>query len=205
MRVRIAQSEAERARIFRFRYAVYIQEMGKQFPFADHAQRLLSDPLDRNGVHLFIEKGEAVIATLRINWGSDEAVPREFSEWYSLGSFSDYPARQQSFTSRMMVAHESRGSSAALRLIVEAYRIVRRRPALINFIHTTTERLSFFKKLGFREYRKAFVAPGLGERWPLVLILDDFDHLKACQSPLLAVAESFGGRHKPLENESVER
>jgi putative hemolysin len=68
MRVRIAQSEAERARIFRFRYAVYIQEMGKQFPFADHAQRLLSDPLDRNGVHLFIEKGEAVIATLRINW-----------------------------------------------------------------------------------------------------------------------------------------
>jgi len=33
--------------IYRFRYQIYVDEMGKRLSYADHEQRMLYDPLDQ--------------------------------------------------------------------------------------------------------------------------------------------------------------
>ena len=44
--VSLAVSEAERQEVYRFRYAVYVEEMGKSPPDANHERRVLMDGFD---------------------------------------------------------------------------------------------------------------------------------------------------------------
>ena len=74
--VAIAETPQEREAVFRLRYQVYVEEMGKRLASADHGRRLLTDPLDETGL-LFLARdpeGE-VAATLRCNEGL-EGIPR---------------------------------------------------------------------------------------------------------------------------------
>ncbi|MBM3466201.1 MAG: hypothetical protein FJX76_29290 [Armatimonadetes bacterium] len=41
-----AESPAEREAIYRFRYDVYVAELGKAMPHADHERRTVRDPED---------------------------------------------------------------------------------------------------------------------------------------------------------------
>ena len=47
-RIAFASTSDERERIFRFRYRIYVQEMGKQPSYADHVNSRLCDDMDQN-------------------------------------------------------------------------------------------------------------------------------------------------------------
>ena len=46
VRVVLAQSQEEREEIFGLRYEIYVEEMGKSPPEADHRHRMIRDSLD---------------------------------------------------------------------------------------------------------------------------------------------------------------
>lgn len=184
MTIDTAKTPDEQERIFRFRYTIYVEEMGKPMPGADHVQRTLRDELDNHATHLYALRGGEIMATLRIFWGRD-GIPPQYKAWYGLHGFDSSSQSDFSFTGRMMVAGAVRGGTAALALATEAYRLGRLSNVAFDFIHTTPPLIPFFERLGHRRYTTEFIDPDLGPRTPMVLTLDDLTHLKAQGSPFL--------------------
>lgn len=182
-----AQSPEDLEAIYRFRYAIYVEEMGKPMPGADHDRRLLHDALDARSTQLIARKDGELAGVIRITWGRD-GLPETFVEWYGLRRFRDFAREQISFTGRLMVAQKFRRSAAAIRLACEAYRLGRLSGISLDLIHTTRPLVPFFERLGHRRYASEFLDPDLGPRTPLVLALCDVAHLQRCRSPFMELA-----------------
>lgn len=181
--IRQAETKEDRQEVFRFRYEIYVKEMGKPMPGADHSRWQLYDESDERATHLMALDNQELVGSLRIIWGSLE-IPQTYPGWYGLGEFTEFPASALSFTGRLMVLPGRRNSLAATALAGEAFRLGLKRGVKFDFIHTTPPLVRFFERLGHRRYRADFVDPDLGPRIPMVLALDDREHLKRCRSPL---------------------
>lgn len=195
MQIIQTDSDEHRERIYRFRYSIYVEEMGKPMPGADHERRTLRDELDERSTHLMALRGEELIGTIRITWGAD-GLPARFVNWYGLDRFDGFPKKEISFTGRLMVSEGLRSSAVSLALAREAYRLGRERGVGFDFIHTTPALIPFFERLGHRRYASEFLDPDLGSRTPMVLVLGDVRHLDSCRSPFSSLARELN-HHRP--------
>jgi len=186
--IKVAQTDAERDAIYRFRYQVYIEEMGKPYRHADHERKRLSDPLDENATLLYFAREDKILGTLRINWGEDLTAFRTFAKSFNLGRFKSFPATSISFCSRLMVHKDHRSSAIAAHLSTAAYQLGRDRGVQFNFVHCVPRLLRLFERMGFRQYKQHFQDAEVGEQVPLVLVVEDIEHLKAIGSPFVAIA-----------------
>src|SRR5882757_8136585 len=98
--IRVADCEQTRRAIYKFRYKIYIEEMGKPYRNADHENRLLTDELDENATLLYAEESGEIVGTTRINWGSDPIAMCAFREPFDLDMFQEFPSHLLSFCSR---------------------------------------------------------------------------------------------------------
>jgi len=111
-----ARSEQDREELFRFRYGVYVEEMGRYHRTADHQGRRLVEPEDANSILYGAREDGQVVGTSRLTFGADGFSPRQIDQ-YSLGPFlSEVPARLMAIGERLMVAPRLRGSTVSSRL-----------------------------------------------------------------------------------------
>jgi Cyclic nucleotide-binding domain len=111
-----AESEEDREEIFRFRYSVYVEEMGRYRRGADHQGRRLVEPEDAHSVIYGAREDGRVVGTGRITFGADGFSARQIDQ-YSLRPFLDeVPAELMSIGERLMVAPDLRGSDISPRL-----------------------------------------------------------------------------------------
>ncbi len=82
----IAQTAEERDAVYRFRYSVYVEEMGRYRGSADHDGHRLSDPEDEWSWIAYARDGDEVVATTRLTWGGAGFSPRQI-EQYGLAPF----------------------------------------------------------------------------------------------------------------------
>lgn len=103
--------DEEKRAVYRFRYDVYVEEMGRYRSAADHTNRLLIEPEDDTGrIFYACEEGE-VAATGRFNWGGDAKLSRRQIEQYSLQPFlEEVPEDVVAVAERGMVAKHLRGT-----------------------------------------------------------------------------------------------
>jgi len=184
----VAQTEDERRTIYTFRYRIYIEEMGKPYRHADHKNKMLRDPLDDQATLLYSTRNGEITGTLRINWGEDISALTAFGESCALAHFRHFPANSFSFCSRLMVHKARRASVVAAALSTAAYVTGRDRGTQFNFVHCAPRLLSFFERMGFRQYTQPFHHSEIGAQIPLVLVLEDIEHLRASRSPFLGRA-----------------
>ncbi len=69
--VHTATTGAEREAVYRFRFDVYVEELGRYGAIADHANRLLADPEDDRSWIVYATAADDVIGSLRLTWGGD--------------------------------------------------------------------------------------------------------------------------------------
>lgn len=196
--IKEASDGEEIERILRFRYSVYVEEMGKPIPGANHDTRCLEDELDDQSTHLFAERDGQIVGTVRIVWGR-HGLPDSYIGWYGLERFRMFNPSALSFTGRLMVAARHRRGPLAIILAKEAYRRGLRQGVVFDFIHTTRSLIPLFERLGHRRYKDDFVDPELGPRTPLVLVLGDIDHLRGCRSPFGIEAKRGNQIPDPVE------
>lgn len=111
-----AQSEQDREELFRFRYGVYVQEMGRYRQTADHRGRRLVEPEDAHSILYGAREDGQAVGTSRLTLGADGFSARQI-EQYSLGPFlSEVPARLMAVGERLMVAPHLRGWAVASQL-----------------------------------------------------------------------------------------
>jgi predicted GNAT family N-acyltransferase len=187
--IQVAHSDSEREKIYEFRYRIYIEEMGKPYAHADHERKILTDELDDGAMLLYATRNREVIGTVRINWGISHYALDFFRQMFDLEKFSAFPSPTLSFCSRLMVERSARSSSLAARLSTAAFVAGRERGIQFNFIHCVPQLAPLFQRMGFRHYKDSFHDPEVGTQIPLVLLLDDLDHLKRVRSPFVPYAE----------------
>jgi predicted GNAT family N-acyltransferase len=164
---------ALRHRIHRFWYDVYVTEMGRVQPEADHGAKVSTDSLDRTATVLAAIDGPSgrVVGTVRLNFG-DVGGLGSYEELYDLARLSPQERASLSITTRLMVAPEVRGTSLVVRLIREAFRVVRSRRVTHDFIDCNEHLVPLFARLGYRPWARA-IHPWYGEVQVMRLDLND--------------------------------
>ncbi len=188
--VDIVTDDAERAEVFRFRYDVYVREMGKvDLDEADHAKRWIRDALDDQAT-LYVARTQGrdggrgtIVGTLRTVHGA-AGIPPAYGALDGFERFTAFGAESFSFTGRLMVSPGERGGKAMPALVNRAYADGLDSPAQFDFCTCTPGLVDLYEHLGYRRFTGNVADPVLGYMVPLVLVLRDGDHLRSIRSPL---------------------
>jgi hypothetical protein len=109
--VGLAETDEEKEAVYRFRYTVYVEEMGRYQGSADHDGRRLVEPDDEQSWIFFARADDGeVVGTARLSWGGQGFTERQIDE-YRLGPFlAELPHEYVTVAERVMVKPELRGT-----------------------------------------------------------------------------------------------
>lgn len=189
--VRLARTAEERESIARLRYDVYVREMGRPQPCADHRKWTIHERMDEDAFlyGAFLPDGRAV-GTLRISPSTSPAIP--FRDLYG------WERRQQEFpehvvlASKLMVAPSRRGRLVVVELVRKSYRDALARGDRACFLDANDHLLGLYARIGFRPLARR-EHPLYGDVTVMEWDLLDAAHLRACRSPVLRDLEEFQG------------
>jgi predicted GNAT family N-acyltransferase len=193
--IQVARSDEDRERIFRFRYDVYVTEMGKSPAEADHQKKIIRDELDEDAHLLYAEDEGQIVGTVRLNCRSKKKFPDVWEQRYDIEKFAPSFGDHISMTSRMMVARDYRGSSVPAALVGAVYSAGREMGSKFDFCNCAPSLLEFYEQIGFRRFTDGFVDEDNGYHVPLVMVVRDTQYLRQVRSPLYRVARNF--EHEP--------
>jgi hypothetical protein len=194
IRIAIAQTEDEKRAVYRFRYRIYVEEMGKYRSVADHAQRMFYEPCDAHSRIFYGTENGEVVATARATWGGDAPLPQRMIEQYQLAPFlAEVPESAISVGERGMVVPQLRGTDLFLRLIGASLRFANEHRIQLCFGDCEPHLLNLYLGLGQRTYSKKNVnSPEAGYLIPILFVPEDVAYLRRINSPLLEYVKDFG-------------
>ena len=192
-------SAAELRDVQRFKYDVYVVEMGRYGAIADHANRLLIET-DDDASHIFQARvGGKLAGTMRLTWGGDTfdgrgALHERQVEQYDLAPFLAVMEPAQIVVGeRFMIDPAFRGTSLLIEMFTAYMSFVNERRIQLVFGDCEPHLLNTYQALGFRTYTARNVnSPETGYLIPLVIVSEDIDHMRRIGSPLAAVLRDFG-------------
>ncbi len=197
IKISIANTPEEKYAVYRFRYSVYIEEMGLKLPAIDHNNKILFDELDDWGLTLYAQIGTEIIGTQRINIGPLPMFPQDLRQILCLDRFEQFHNRKGfknfAYTSKLMVGETYRNSVAMYLLMVKAYELCCMHQVQFCFGICNFHLLRIYEQFGCQRFGRIIAAPGFdGVLTPVVLLIDDINHLRAVGSPLLRLARKRG-------------
>jgi predicted GNAT family N-acyltransferase len=177
LRISRAETPEELESIYQFRYGIYVEEMHRQEPYADHANKRIEDPLDAWGHNIAATKGGEVVAVVRMNFFRDGTAPLYEEMYRPRDVGGDHPQRTCMIT-RLMLHDAARHGRLAMQLFlwVHAFALDNRIDWL--FIDCNDHLVEFFKKNCFVEYRGKVEHPNYGLVTPMRCEIRD----RACAS-----------------------
>jgi hypothetical protein len=183
-----AESDQDREDVFRFRYTVYVEELGRYRGIADHEGRRLVEPEDDHSVIYGAREGGRVVGTGRVTFGKDGFSARQI-EQYSLGPFlADLPAELLAVGERSMVVPELRGSTLNAELREFQRQDIRARGVRLAFGCCEPHLLSMNLSAGARTYAEHNInSDEVGYMIPLLWVSGNLEDLPAVPSIQQAV------------------
>lgn len=178
-----ATTEEQKEHLYRFRYEVFVQEQCKYSSNADHSRRALKDALDDVAVHLCLSDRGQLIGSLRAIRGRQYATD-EMRCHFGLEAFDCFPDEVFSFSGRLLLLPQHRGSRGLLALLHANYDGGRASDGVYDFLHCRPQLVKLYEQLGYRRYRQHFQHGELGYQIPMALVADDIHHLDRIRSPL---------------------
>lgn len=196
VRVGMVSNPLELQRVQAFRYAVLVGENGFDGSIVDHDKKIVGDPLDRTASHLFVLLDGRIVATMRMLPGAAAAEAPDLAAHYGLSDFQAFPDKALSFTDQLVVANEHADSKIPSLLTAAAFKLSRGGGAMFDFTHTAPALVGLYEKLGYRRYAANFDDSDLGLQVPMILVMDDLEHLTDLKSPFAGIAREFPVRHE---------
>jgi len=187
-----AESDEARARIYAFRYRIYVDEMGIDSPEADHDRRWLRDALDDSSVSFALLRDGVVIGALRATVLADVPAPASLVAKYAMEpALAAFGPAEICTTSRFMLDPSARHGTAILRLVVAAYREAMARGVRLNYGDCSPHLLPFYEHLGYRRYTRAVNDTAYGFKIPILMLMRDHEWFARVRTPLGRVAKEF--------------
>jgi CRP-like cAMP-binding protein/predicted GNAT family N-acyltransferase len=187
----MAVTEAEKEEIYRLRYHVYIEEMDgeRRHVEADVTARQLRDEWDDRAHHFYIREDDVMVACARVVLRRDG--PLECEEEFDLDEFSPAFPHHVCMTSRLAVHPRIRGSHLLKQLTCVMYEFLCEQEIQFNFIDCHSRLLPLYSRLGFRTYRPGFNHAKYTYVIPMVLVVNDVEHLEQVKSPFAPIGRRF--------------
>ncbi|WP_293372499.1 GNAT family N-acyltransferase [Nevskia sp.] len=197
-RLRIAQAEIaeELEAIYRFRYRIYVDEMGRVQHDADHEARRIRDALDDGAINLAAWQSDEVVGAFRVNLSVRGSLGY-YEAFYEMGQSGDDHPLRTCIVTRAMVAKRLRCSDVAVRLCVAAFDVAVRHGVRWSFMDCNDHLVRFFTALGFVEYTSPKVHKEYGEVHLMRLDLEDHEHLRRLKSPFCRVFDGAANSEHP--------
>ena len=190
--LRSADTDADKAAIYRFRFDVFGREMGLLGPIENWEEHSFHDPDDEHSHHILAETGGTVIGAIRTTHGEHCANSPELLDTYELAPFLEVLTPDQiGVVTRLMVSSELRGSLLSLHLVKKTAEYCLQQGIECVFIDCQPHLVPFYQRYGYRSYRTVFNDPYVGVLVPLVLIVSDFEHLAQVRSPFYKIITSM--------------
>jgi hypothetical protein len=168
--VGLAETDDEKEAVYRFRYSVYVEEMGRYQQSADHVGRRLVEP-DDDQSFIFSARDDhgEVVGTARLSWGGNGFSERQIDE-YSLAPFlAELPPEHIAVGERVMVQPTLRGTGLVDQLMDRRNDTALEHDVRIQFSACEPHLLSLYLGQGRRTYAtKNINTPEAGYLIPLV-------------------------------------
>lgn len=192
-RVQFARTEKDRIAIRNFRYRVFCEEMGRDAPDVNHAAQEISNPLDESAVLIMLKQDDELVATARLNRGSNKGTfPRDFSESFRLEKFLEgFGVKALSMSSGILILKDYAGTQAMALMLAAIYKLCRQQNSRFDFISCDPFMVKAYERLGYRRYTGNFVDASMGYQVPMVLLIEDLEHLQTVESPFARIAAHF--------------
>ena len=170
-----------------FRYEVYVAEMQRPQRYADHARRMVIEPLDScANVFVALDDGR-IVGTVRTNYAARGDLD-EYVRLFGIDSADPRFLAGTSITTKLMVAPHYRNTSLAYRLARATYRCARADGIHQDFIDVNPPLVPFFQKLGYRVHRPRVLHPEYGPVVVMRIDVHDAEHFERVGSPFFRLA-----------------
>ena len=187
VRVQEVTSKADLEEVFRFRYRVYVEELHKPLPSADHQRRLVTDELDAGARVLVAVDDEAgtIVGTVRTLFGAQRALPDSLVQHLRLGPMVGALGMDKiSYSSTFMVDPAYRGLTIASQLVMQMVQLGYEIDALVDVCVAELALVKPYYQLGYRPFETPFRPhQHAGLRVPLVWTARDRGYLRDVDSP----------------------
>lgn len=190
----LATTEAEKEAVYRFRYDVYVEEMGRYADAADHANRRLVEPEDDTARIWYAARDGEVVATHRLSWGGDGPFTRRLIEHYQLAPFlEELPPEALAVGERGMAAPKLRGTDVYQKLGQFSASFTEERRIQLVFGACEPHLLSMYLGQGCRTFAKKNInSAEAGYLIPIVTVVEDVEYLRRIGSPLAETTRDYG-------------
>ena len=215
--VNVATTQDEREAIYRFRYEVYVEELKRDYPDADHERRWLRDEDDTQDytVNFYVGTLDRVVGAVRLLIWPPGEIPEDYHRLFSMDIFPGIEDLVTSEMGRLMVRPTSRGKAIFPSLINTMYEHLVARDGQLCFLYCVPGLVKHYRRtIGARPYGGHLIPAGSSVGIPMVLIVSDSDHLAESGATFSELSRKYfdtGGRPKLdvsrfadiLEGESV--
>jgi predicted GNAT family N-acyltransferase len=176
----------------RFRYRIYIEELGKSLPTADRARRRLGDPDDASAFHFIARAGNGdIVGCVRLHMAPD--LPEDCIGRLGIARFAAEHDRAFGYVSKLMVQRDLRGLGIAQDLMLHMVRFGHSAPFFgeIAFFHCHPRLVPTYERVGFRRFGRPFLDTHVGRQVPMHIVGGDVEHFERCRSSLASTAREF--------------
>ena len=175
---RVATTDDEREAIYRHRYEVYVEELGRYRGVADLDRGRLIDAEDEISTHAYVTDGDHVLASFRTTWGGRGFSNRQV-ERYALSPFlAELPAEVLGVGERGTVAPAWRGQGLYELMVDKGYQDVGAQRVLMTFGACEPHLLGFYRHLQRPYAERNINHPEAGYLIPLISFDQGLDALE---------------------------
>ncbi len=185
--IKVAESDAEREAVYKFRYRIYCELLKRTQLYADHDRKRIVEPLDENGSVLVATINGRTVGTLRIN-RADDPYATAYRNFYRMQEISGLNINHCTITTKMMVDQENKMQAIGMKLAKYGFIHSKTRGSLIDFIDCNPPKEAYFRRLGYRYLFPQAIHPEFGLVTKMVLIFNDRRHLQNVRSPFASLA-----------------
>lgn len=177
--------------VARLRYRVYVQEMGRGEPHADHATRTVLDPEDERSILLaaFDAEGEA-IGTVRVQAFRDLAA--DDRAFHGFDTMPEHLRCSASLTAKLITDAKHRRGALTTRLMLGVFRSGYEHQQRVNLINCNPPLDRFFARFGFVAMGEPRDHPVYGLVRVMMLPLADLAFFEAIGSPFAPLLRELG-------------
>jgi GNAT superfamily N-acetyltransferase len=189
-----ANTEEERAAVFKLRYEVYVDELGRYRDIADHEERMLIEDIDEHSRLFYAVLDGKPVAGMRQTWGGDAPFTQRHIDQYQLQPFLERTDASNIIVGeRLHVQPQYRGTDILFRMFTTALTFVKENDVELIFGDCEPHLLNLYMSLGFRTYSKRnFNSPAAGYLILLMMLPKDAAYLRAIGSPFAPLLEDIG-------------
>lgn len=205
--VHVAETRREVEAIYRFRYTVFVEELGRELGGVDHENRWVHDDEDEKPYthHAYTGTPEHITGSMRLRFWGPGSLPEHEQRLFCMSQIPGIENLAVAEGDRFMISRGLRGQlilPSMMRTMFDF--LVVDRGADLVFCCCGPGLVRHYRKLGFRPYRAQPIHSPEGLRVPLLAIPSDIEYARGQGSLLVPlIKKEFGraGKRQPLDLE----